>query len=1065
MKFNRSIARTMPYLLAAVTAASPVYAQNTDNNDDEALEEIVVTGIKSSLRSAQSQKENADTFLDAISAEDIGALPDRSVAEALQRLPGINITRFKKTSDPDRFSVEGAGVIIRGLPFVRSELNGRDVFSATGGRVLSFNDVSPELLGGVQVFKNVTADMIDGGISGVVNLITRKPLDTDGFRIAGTAEINYGDLAKEASPAFSLLASHSWEGNSGRFGVQFGYAQSELITRSDASQVSDPCYRDAAFDGPCFRVNPVTSGGVSGDQNFDESNFPPSGSVIVPKGAGVRTTGYERDRNSFSAVLQFESEDKDLLVTAQYLRADADLAVDEHAMLALVNDDGLFPIEANGSTWNLDSNGNFQSGVLSQNAWHGFNNCAPGSINTHGPDDPAFGNLDVPCDSQVGVPTEMLRFQRKDEARTEDFSLDLKWTPTDRLSINFEAQHVKSERSEDGIISSMMSRSDIFIDLSGETPDVEFRIPGTTDGSTDPNYFQNPDRFYHWFLLDSRIKNDGEMTTFRADVDYDFDEDNFFKSVRFGARWSDRQRVTRDSNFGNWGNLSAAWAWRADGSGPAHPVYASSAAGAAASSLQNPFAEFQRGNASTPVPEGESIYFGGENLLDDYLDGTVEQQAQAIADAFGGGTGSQWGPIANRDGLVPGTTYLPGEISTVDEITKAAYARADFGSDDFFGMGNLSGNIGVRYVKTTIKSGGELNFPGANGAPNLAVACDASLIPPGATLPGFCQLNAARTAEFLAAFTGETIIDDADIEFEHWLPSFNFKLEMKPGLLLRGAVSKGISRPDLSSFRTGGALGDNTNNLRAEGTLDDGPLFVVNTGNRLLKPVTAWNYDLSLEWYFADVGSLTASVFFKDFEGLITGGPSFRTLTSDSGVVVETQVNGPANSDDGSLKGFELAYQQTMDFLPGAWKNLGVQTTYTRIDTGELQNATLGAQRAAFANNLPFQGVSDHTVNFTLFYETSKFSARTAYNWRSEFLLTARDDIFPFSPIIGEATGQLDASIFYNVRDNIKVGIQAVNLLDEVTQTSQVVDFSGTQMPRTAFRNDRRFTLLVRFDF
>ena len=110
-------------------------------------------------------------------------------------------------------------------------------------------------------------------------------------------------------------------------------------------------------------------------------------------------------------------------------------------------------------------------------------------------------------------------------------------------------------------------------------------------------------------------------------------------------------------------------------------------------------------------------------------------------------------------------------------------------------------------------------------------------------------------------------------------------------------------------------------------------------------------------------------------------------------------------------------------------------------------------------------GISKHTVNATLFYEKGKFSARTAYNWRSEFLITQRDDIFPFSPIWQEASGQMDASIFYSVTKNLKLGIQGVNLLDEVTQTSQVVDFDGTRITRSAFRNDRRFTFLARFDF
>ena len=151
--------------------AQPAFAQDAEEEPttEEPVEEpaaqdenvITVTGFRASLQSAQGIKREADTFVDVITAEDIGALPDRSVAEALQRVPGVNIGRFEKTSDPDRFSVEGTGVIVRGLPFVRSELNGRDIFSANGGTVLSFNDVSPELLGRVEVFKNVTADMVE----------------------------------------------------------------------------------------------------------------------------------------------------------------------------------------------------------------------------------------------------------------------------------------------------------------------------------------------------------------------------------------------------------------------------------------------------------------------------------------------------------------------------------------------------------------------------------------------------------------------------------------------------------------------------------------------------------------------------------------------------------------------------------------------------------------------------------------------------------------------------------------------------------------------------------------
>ena len=103
---------------------------------------IIVSGIRQSLANAQNIKKNSDTVVDAITAQDIGALPDRSVTEALQRVPGVSINRFAGSSDPDHFSVEGSGVVIRGLNFVRSEFNGRDAFSAgVGGQALNFSDV------------------------------------------------------------------------------------------------------------------------------------------------------------------------------------------------------------------------------------------------------------------------------------------------------------------------------------------------------------------------------------------------------------------------------------------------------------------------------------------------------------------------------------------------------------------------------------------------------------------------------------------------------------------------------------------------------------------------------------------------------------------------------------------------------------------------------------------------------------------------------------------------------------------------------------------------------------
>ncbi|MXO94151.1 TonB-dependent receptor [Erythrobacter arachoides] len=1017
-----------------------------EQSDPDATPEdvIIVSGFRAALENAQNLKENADTVGDFLSAEDIGALPDRSVAEALQRVPGVTIDRFIGNNDPDRFSVEGSGVVIRGLPFVMAELNGRDVFSANGGRGLDFNTVSPELLGRIEIWKNTTADMIEGGISGTVNLVTRKPLDNPGLHIAGTAEYNYGDLAEEWSPGFSALVSNTFQTGVGTFGLQLGYAQQELVTRSDASQITDPCYRAPDFSGTCIRVAPTTSAGIGGQQ-FDETNFPPAGSVIIPKGAGVRTTAFERDRRAYSAVAQFETEDRRFLITAEYLRSENEGQLQEFSALALVNDDTLFPGFRPGTT-PVFEDGVFQSGILTQNNPYGG----------------------IP-----GIPTELLRFDQQEEDLVEDVSLQIFMEPTDRLRFNFEGQYINNGREAQGFIAAMQTYTDLSLDTSGEVPQVQFLTPG--QATSDASYFTDPTKTFYWFALDNQLENEGDMYSLRGDVEYDISDDGFFRTARFGARWSERGRTTRNANFSNWGNLGAPWTGRG-GNWNCQDFQAFGCGGAyvfdfpESASLYSPFADgFQRGNAPTPFGDGTGFFFGGDDLLERYLDGSIEQQTDAITGFTL--TPNAFNPIYSRSNLVPGTPFTPSEISTIGEETKAAYARVDFGID-FDGGAEFSGNLGVRYVETTVGVRGDIAFPGADalGLPRGTVVTVAGLrdlcanAPAGTPGLDYCLLSNARLAEFAQAFTGESLADGSDVIYDNWLPSLNLRFDTGTGFVFRGAASRGLFRPDLAAYQTGGTLGNNTGNLRQAGTLETGELFAIQSGNRFLRPTTSWNYDLSAEWYFDDVGSLTAAAFLKDIEGIVSGGAETRTYTAPSGATAEVLYSGPFNREGGNLKGFEVAYQQTYDFLPGPLAGLGFQGTYTYVDAGSFNNVNL-AGASPIAPSLPLEGVSEHTVNAVLFYEMYGIQARAAYNWRSDFLITPRDVIFPYSPIYGEATGQLDASIFYALTDNIKIGVQGVNLLDEVTETSQVIDFDGTRITRSAFRNDRRYTFLVRFDF
>jgi TonB-dependent receptor len=212
------LAHCIRLALTGISASAlSVSALAQSANDDDRVEEVVVSGVRASLQTSQALKRNSDVFVDAVTATDIGALPDRSITEVLQRVPGVSISRFAGADDPDHFSVEGSGTVIRGIGFVRSELNGRDVFSADAGQALGFQNVSPELMGSVQVFKNQSADMIEGGIGGTVNLVTRKPFDRKDGGFSFSAESNYSDFKERWSPTVSGLWS---DGGRGLFGAQ-----------------------------------------------------------------------------------------------------------------------------------------------------------------------------------------------------------------------------------------------------------------------------------------------------------------------------------------------------------------------------------------------------------------------------------------------------------------------------------------------------------------------------------------------------------------------------------------------------------------------------------------------------------------------------------------------------------------------------------------------------------------------------------------------------------------------------------------------------------------------------
>ena len=191
-------------------SASPTSPQDAvQDTPAEASGDIVVTGLRRSLESAQNIKRLSDGIVDAVVAEDIGKLPDTFASSALQRVAGVAVTRG---------GGESAGVTVRGLPDLTTTYNGRQIFTAEG-RYVQIQDFPAGTVAALEVYKSGTANQIEGGIAGEVNVRGRKPFDFQGFELSGSLNGVLSQQSEKIAPNGNLLISDRWNTGIGEMGL------------------------------------------------------------------------------------------------------------------------------------------------------------------------------------------------------------------------------------------------------------------------------------------------------------------------------------------------------------------------------------------------------------------------------------------------------------------------------------------------------------------------------------------------------------------------------------------------------------------------------------------------------------------------------------------------------------------------------------------------------------------------------------------------------------------------------------------------------------------------------
>src|ERR1700761_1729542 len=245
---------------AASAAAAPASAASSPAAKDD-VQHVEVTGLRASLEASLARKRNADSVVEVVTADDIGKLPDKNVADAIQRVPGVNIASSAGGeggfSENDRVSIRGTSPSL-----TQTLINGHAVASGDWfildqqgvvGRSVSYSLLPSEIVKSVTVTKSQTADLPEGGVAGSVKNETRKPLD---FRkpltVEASAQAIYTDLAAKTDPQLNALAN--WKNEAGTMGVllqafsetrherrdgqeMFGYYQ---IAPTDAAAVAHP---------------------------------------------------------------------------------------------------------------------------------------------------------------------------------------------------------------------------------------------------------------------------------------------------------------------------------------------------------------------------------------------------------------------------------------------------------------------------------------------------------------------------------------------------------------------------------------------------------------------------------------------------------------------------------------------------------------------------------------------------------------------------------------------------------------------------------------------------------
>lgn len=959
-------------LAFGTTALTPLYAQTTD--EDNLVEEVVVTGVRKSLTEAAAIKRESDGVVDAILAEDMGKFPDTNLAESLQRITGVSIDRGSARGaegEGQRITVRGIGpdfnlVLLNGRQMPATSLQATTINSS---RAFDFSNLASEAVSAVEVYKTSMATIPTGGIGATVNIKTARPLDINGQKISLGAKGVIDSSADDSSWTPEVSGIYSNVFADGKFGIalsavyqerDYGYNQAGTTSgwipenRLDPGWQALPPAGATMFNGVLVTPDSPYVNNPAGDDSTLYS---------LPQNLTYISTQGHRERLNGQLVLQFAPTDN-LELTLDYTYSE--LQIEERR-----NDLGVWFIQCGlcgGSSGTFTNDGAVVTPLVWSEDWAGRDVGSGGG--------------------QDAWKTEL-----------DSIGFNAQWVVSDNLTVHFDAHNSTSESGRNspfgsssvigGVLFSGGGRATV--DYRQDLPVLSLDLP---EGTFDPsNMFTGGASFRNSF-------NKSEVDQYDLGGRWDINDS---MGLDFGATVTEVNNRTAFSNvqYDNWGGIGSPddypdelWQSR-----DVRSLF-SGISGASNPALWNQrfVWDFAAVAAVREATTGQSMR-ASDAFTDDLR--TKEKSTSAY--------------------LQYSWNFDIGDMNSNLRLGMR-YEQTDVDSSALVPIPQHINWVAANEYNIVF---GEPGFTSLSGdydylLPNLDFSIN------------------VRENVILRASYSETIgrPDWRSIQGGQTLNplvrrSFGNGSQGNPALLPLESKNYDLSAEwyyDEGSYFSAAYFFKDTSNYIGFSQIEDTPFGLPHPGNG------QW-YDEcdAATGGVGDQGAIRQCIFetygdsqYVNITGVDANGNFTGTIQGVPGQdpAANFIISIPSNQRDAEIDGFEIAWQHM-------WGESGFGTilNYTIVDSD------IAYDNASVDDQFAILGLSD-SANIVLFYDKNGWIGRLAYNWRDEFLSGTTDGNGIANPVYTEAYGQLDGIVSYTFEESgVTLFLEGFNLTDEYARS------------------------------